>query len=159
MRRYAAGDEIETLVFERECFGLGVGGANIRKAALVRFHFYQVEHFLGNVGRPHAPDMRRKGVGDVSTARGDIQRGPVFLRGGECDEPLQALAERMWRAGQVARRRLAELLLDEGFGHGSYSGYACSIALYSPPKKAPHRSMQGFLSAKIGGCVSARSCR
>src|SRR5262245_46214239 len=125
MRRYAAGDEIETLVFERERFGFGVGGANIFKVALVRFRFYQVEHFLGNVGRPNTPDMRREGIGDMPAARGNIQRIPVSLRGGEGDESLQALAERMRRAGQVARRRLAELLLDEGFGHGSPSGCVC----------------------------------
>src|SRR5262245_41227518 len=123
--RYAAGNEIETLVFERERFGLGVGGTNIRKAALVRFRFYQVEHFLGNVGRPHVPDMRREGIGDMPAARGNIQRIPVFLRGGEGGESLEAVAERMRRAGQVARRRLAELFLDEGFGHGSPSGCVC----------------------------------
>ena len=97
MRRDAAGDQVEAGVLERQRLGLGVSRAHIGEAALLRFAFHHVEHFLGDVGRPHALDMRREGVGDVAAAGGDVERAPGLLRGGERDQPLQALAERMRR--------------------------------------------------------------
>ena len=95
MRRDAAGDEVEAGVLERQRLGLGVSRAHIGEAALLRFAFHHVEHFLGDVGRPDPLDMRRESVGDVAAAGGDIERAPVFLRRGEVDQPLQALAERV----------------------------------------------------------------
>ena len=78
MRRDAAGDEIEARILERQRLGLGVGGAHIGEAALLRFGLHHVEHFLGDVGRPDARDMRREGVGDVAAAGGDVEHAPVF---------------------------------------------------------------------------------
>ena len=104
-------------VLEGQRLGLGVGGAHVGEAALFRFAFDHVEHFLGDVGRPDALDMRREGVGDMAAAGGDVEHAPVFLRRGQLDEALQALAEPVRRAGEVARGGLAELFLDEGFAH------------------------------------------
>ena len=117
MRRNAAGDEIERAVLERQRLGLGVGDADIAEAALGGFRFHLVEHFLGDVGRPHALDMRRKGVGDMAAAGGDVERAPGLLRLREIDEALQTFAERVRCRGEVARGGLAEVFLDERFIH------------------------------------------
>ena len=120
MRRDPAGDQVEACVLERQRFGLSVSRAHIGEAALLRFTLHHVEHFLSNVGCPHALDMRREGVGDVAAAGGDVERAPGLLRGGEGDQPLQALAQRMRRRGEIAGGGLAELLLDQGLVHKSF---------------------------------------
>jgi hypothetical protein len=64
--------------------------------------------------------MRRKGIGDMAAAGGDVERAPALLRRGEGDQPLQALAERVRRAGELAGGVLAELFLDEGLVHEAF---------------------------------------
>ena len=117
MRRDAAGDQIEARILERQRLGLGVSGAHIGEPALLRFRPHHVDHFLGDVGRPHALDVRREGVGDVAAAGRDIERAPVFLRAGQLDQPLEAGAFGVHGGGQIAGGGLAELFLDEGLVH------------------------------------------
>ncbi len=117
MRGDAAGDQIEACVLERQRLGLGIGGADIGEAALLRLGPHHVEHLLRDVGRPHAFDMRRKRIGDVAAAGGDIERAPALLRGGQRHQPLQAGAFGVRLAGEVLGVGLAELFLDEGLAH------------------------------------------
>ena len=120
MRRDPACHQIEAFVLERQRLGLGISGAQVGKAAFGGFAFHHVEHFLGDIGRPDALDMRCEGVGDVAAAGGDVQCAPVLLRFGEIDEALQALAQRVRRGGEVARGGLAEMFLDEGLVHEGF---------------------------------------
>ena len=120
VRRDAAGDQIEARILERQGLGLGVSGADIGEAALLRFALYLVEHFLGDVGRPDAPDVRRKGVGDMAAAGGDVEHAPVFRRRGEFDQPLEAFAQRVRLTGEIMRGGLAELFLDQRLVHGIF---------------------------------------
>src|SRR6478736_8244414 len=124
MWRDAAGDQVEASIFEWKCFGLGVSRADIDEAALMRLGLHHIEHFLSDVGCPHPRNMRCERVSDMATPGGDVERVPAFLRRGEGDEPLQALAERVRRAGQIAGRSLSELLLNEGFIHRRFQ-YRC----------------------------------
>ncbi len=95
VRRDAAGDQIEAVILEWQRFRLGVSGAQVGQPALVRLGFDHIEHFLSDVGGPDAIDMRGEEVGDMAAAGGDVEHAPVFLRGGEGDQTLKALAERM----------------------------------------------------------------
>ncbi len=122
MRCDPAGDEVEAPIFERKCLGLGVCSTNVGEAALACFALHHVEHFLSNIGRPHARDMWRESVGNVATTGGNVQCAPVLLRRGEGDKALQALSGGMRLAGQIVSGSLAELLLDGCFRHGSRSG-------------------------------------
>ena len=78
VRRDAAGHQVETGIFERHRLGLGVGGAHVGEAALLRLGLHHVEHFLGDVGGPDTRDMRRESVGDVAAAGRDVEHAPVF---------------------------------------------------------------------------------
>ena len=120
MRRDTAGDQVEARILERQGLGLGVSGADIGEAAFLRFALHLVEHFLSDVGRPDAPDMRCKGVSDMASAGGDVEHAPVFLRGGELDQPLKTFAERVRLTGEIVRGGLAELFLDQRLVHGTF---------------------------------------
>src|SRR5215472_8349077 len=142
MRRNTAGDQIENLILEGQGFSFGIGRADILQTALLRFSLNQIEHFLSNIGRPHARDMRRKNVGDMAPARSDIKRMPALLGGSEGNQALKALPEGMWCAGQVTGGSLSEFLLDEGFVHGRSDRFSARNYT-SGKKKARHISMQG----------------
>src|SRR5262245_28621501 len=117
MRCDPASDEIEALVPEWQCFSLCICSADVGKAARGCLALHHIEHFLRDVGCPHARNVRRKSVCDMSATGGDIKNVPVFLRGGEGHQPLQAFAERVRLAGEVVRGGFTKLLLDEGFAH------------------------------------------
>src|SRR3974377_1131779 len=61
--------------------------------------------------------MRRKRVGDMAAASRDIECAPALLRRGSHAQPLQALAERVRRRGEIAGGVLTELFLHESLGH------------------------------------------
>src|SRR5215470_8783702 len=115
MWRDAAGDEVETFVLERKRLGFGIGGANVGEAALGRFALHHVEHFLSDVGRPHARNMWGESISNVAAPGCDVQCMPVLLRRGEGDQALQALSGRVRLASQIVSGGLAELLLDSCF--------------------------------------------
>ena len=76
--------------------------------------------------------MRREGIGDMAAAGRDVERAPVFLRRGQRDQALQALAERVRLAGEIAGGGLAELLLDEGLAHDGVPNRGRRSALIAP---------------------------
>ena len=122
MRCDATSNEIEAFVLEGKRLRLGISSANVGEPALGCFAFHHVEHFLGDVCRPHARNMRGECIRDVAAAGGDVQCAPGLLRGGKGDKSFQALSGRVWFAGEVVRGSFAELLLDSCFGHRSHSG-------------------------------------
>ena len=61
--------------------------------------------------------MRRESVDYMATTGRDVEYMPVLLRGGEGNQPLEAFAERMRLAGQIACGGLAEFFLDETLVH------------------------------------------
>ena len=74
MRRDAADDQVEASVLERQRLDLNVSRAHDGEPRFLRFALHHIEHFLGSVGRPHALDVRREGIGDVAAAGGDVER-------------------------------------------------------------------------------------
>ena len=119
MRRNAAGDEIESLVLERQGLRLGIGDAQVSKRALADLLAHDIEHFLGDVGCPHARDMRREGVRRMAGAGRHIEHLPVWLRLRQFDQPIEALALGVRLAREIAARGSTELFLYQRFRHCS----------------------------------------
>ena len=103
-------------------------------------------------------DMRRKGIGDMAAAGRDVERAPAFLRRGQRHHALQALAERVRFAGEVAGGGLAELLLDEGLAHDGFrkrAGRSTLIADRHGPRYRGQRRGQLSKRHKSAGLVVA----
>ena len=73
----------------------------------------------------------RYGGVDMAAARRDVEHAPVLLRRGQFDQPLQALAFGVRLGGEVMRGSLAELLLNESFGHRLNSSFRIGEGGYS----------------------------
>src|SRR6185312_1199245 len=157
MRRDAAGYEIETLVIERQRLGLGEGDTQIAETAPRGFDLHLVEHFLGDIGCPHARHMRREGIGDMPAAGGNVEDTPGSLRRGESDKAFEALALGVGFGSQVMGGVLAELVLDEGLAHG---GAPCEFApLIAGRSPGGYRARGADSFSESSGAMRPSGCR
>ena len=118
MRCYAAGDEFEGCIRERQRLGVGVRGRHVGEAFGGSQRGGFGEHLVRQVAGNDARHMRGERPGGVAGTSRHIQHPPVLLRLGQLDEAGEAGALGMHRGGGVGGGVRPKLLLNERLGHG-----------------------------------------